>query len=332
MALSAGARWVPTNVKHIVGQVKGNETSRAPDAKTKTSGYDARMQLALKIDVDTRIGLREGVPRLLDLFRRHDLRASFFVSFGPDHSGRAIRRIWRPSFFLKMLRTNPLRLYGVKTLLAGTLLPSKPVGEENPEPLRAIVRAGHELGIHGYDHVFWQDRLERLTEAEIAAELGRSASAYERVLGTRPRATAAPGWRCTAASLAAQDAFGFDYASDARGGGPFFPAHDGRTFNTLQIPSTLPTLDELIGREPHVNQALLASLNEGLNVHTVHAEVEGRPYLSLFDEFLGEVRRRGAEFVTLGDVAARLKRTNLPAREMKKGTLPGRSGWISKGE
>src|SRR5215470_2481844 len=219
--------------------------------KMQKSRYDLMpMQLALKVDVDTRIGLREGVPRLLELFRRYEIRASFFVSFGPDHSGRAIRRLWRPSFLLKMLRTNPLRLYGVKTLLAGTLLPSKPIGEENPEPLCAIIDAGHELGIHGYDHVFWQDRLERLSQAEIEAELGRSADAYERVLGRRPRATAAPGWRCTAASLAAQERFGFDYASDVRGRAPFFPADNGRTFKTLQIPTTLPTLDELIGREP----------------------------------------------------------------------------------
>jgi undecaprenyl phosphate-alpha-L-ara4FN deformylase len=137
------------------------------------------MQLAIKINVDTRIGLREGVPWLLDLLRRHGVRASFFVSFGPDHSGRAIRRIWRPSFLLKMIRTNPLRLYGFKTLLSGTLLPSVPIGAEKPDQLRAIVADGYELGIHGYDHVRWQDRLEKMTEAEIAAELEKSMSANE---------------------------------------------------------------------------------------------------------------------------------------------------------
>jgi undecaprenyl phosphate-alpha-L-ara4FN deformylase len=137
------------------------------------------MQIAIKVDVDTRIGLRKGVPRLLDLFRRYEMRASFFVSFGPNHSARAIRRIWRPSFLLKMLRTNSLRLYGFKTLLSGTLLPSAPVGVENPDQLRAIVADGHELGIHGYDHVRWQDRLEKMTDAEIAAELEKSMSANE---------------------------------------------------------------------------------------------------------------------------------------------------------
>jgi undecaprenyl phosphate-alpha-L-ara4FN deformylase len=288
------------------------------------------MQLALKVDVDTRIGLREGVPRMLALLGRYGIRASFFVSFGPDHSGRAIRRIWRPSFMLKMLRTNPFRLYGVKTLLSGTLLPSKPIGDENPEALRAIVDAGHELGIHGYDHVFWQDRLEKLSETDIEAELERSVHAYERILGTRPRATAAPGWRCTQASLAVQDRLGFDYASDARGAAPFYPSAGGRIFNTLQIPTTLPTLDELIGREARLNDALLASLRDGLNVHTVHAEVEGRPYLPLFEELLQEIRRRSIETVLLRDVAASVAaKAELPARAVTRGSVPGRSGWVA---
>ncbi len=290
------------------------------------------MQLALKIDVDTRIGLREGVPRLLELLRRYGVRASFFVSFGPDHSGRAIRRIWRPSFLLKMLRTNPLRFYGFKTLLSGTLLPSAPVGAENPDQLRAIVADGHELGIHGYDHVRWQDRLEKMTEAEIEAELGRSMSAYESILGARPLSTAAPGWRCTQRSLAVQDRLNFSYASDVRGSKPFFSVYKGRTFKTMQIPTTLPTLDELIGRERRPNDVLLSSLKEGLNVHTIHAEVEGRPYLAMFEDFLKEIHRRRVEMVLLRDVAGGLlKRSadSLPKLPVIQGHLPGRSGWVS---
>jgi undecaprenyl phosphate-alpha-L-ara4FN deformylase len=290
------------------------------------------MQIAIKVDVDTRIGLREGVPRLLDLLRRYGVRASFFVSMGPDHSGRAIRRIWRPSFLLKMLRTNPLRLYGFKTLLSGTLLPSAPVGAENPDQLRAIVADGHELGIHGYDHVRWQDRLEKMTEAEIAAELGRSMSSYESVLGARPLGTAAPGWRCTPQSLAVQDRLNFSYASDVRGSKPFFPAYKGRTFKTMQIPTTLSTLDELIGRERHANDFLLSLLKNGLNVHTIHAEVEGRPYLSMFEGFLKEIHRRRVEMVLLRDVAGGLLKRgadSLPKLPVIRGHVPGRSGWVS---
>lgn len=291
------------------------------------------IQLALRVDVDTRIGMREGVPRLLDLFRMLGIRASFFVSFGPDHSGRAIRRLWRPSFILKMLRTNPLRLYGVRTLLSGTLLPSKLIGEAEPDLLRFIVKEGHELGIHGYDHVRWQDHLDRMGEADIEAELKSSAAAYERAVGFCPASSAAPGWKCTPASLLVQDQLGFLYASDVRGSFPFFPVHNGMSFKTLQVPTTLPTMDELIGTVGDIGGSLLSSLQEGLNVLTVHAEVEGRPYLGIFKSFLEEAVERKAAICPLVEVARATTQQSpngIPNLPVRRGKVPGRSGWIAQ--
>lgn len=290
------------------------------------------MQLAIRVDVDTRIGLREGVPRLLDLFRRNSVRASFFVSFGPDNSGRALKRIWQPGFLLKMWRTNPFRLYGIRTLLSGTLLSSPPIGEGAPGLLKDIVAEGHELGIHGYDHVRWQDSLEKIGEEGIESELGESVAAYERLLGTRPASSAAPGWKCTSSSLTVQDRHHFNYASDVRGTCPFMPVHNGRSFKTLQIPTTLPTLDELIGRKDNINDFLIGLLRHGLNVHTIHAEVEGRPYLAMFEDFLIKVCRQEVELVRLQDVAeVILKRgaERIPHLSVTKGTVPGRSGWVA---
>lgn len=282
--------------------------------------------------MDTEIGLREGVPRLLELLSRQSVRGSFFVSFGPDNSGKALRRLRQPGFLRKMWRTNPFRLYGLRTLLSGTLLPSAPIGEGAPDILRAVVGEGHELGIHGYDHVRWQDRLEEIGKEGIAAELERSVSAYERLLGTRPVSSAAPGWRCTPCSLAAQEDFRFLYASDVRGSEPFLPVHDGRTFGTLQIPTTLPTVDELLGIQNDVKGFLLASLKGGLNVHTIHAEVEGRAYLAPFEELLIEVRRRDIEMVTLRAVAEQTVKKGvgeIPRLPITRGTVPGRSGWVA---
>lgn len=290
------------------------------------------MRVALRVDVDTAVGLKEGVPRLLELLRRYGLRASFFVSLGPDRSGRAIRRLLRPSFLLKMARTNPFRLYGLRTLLSGTLLPSRLIGEEAPDLLRAVVAEGHELGIHGYDHVLWQDRIEAMGEREIAAELSRAVATYEKLLGTRPASSAAPGWRCTAASLGAQDRLGFLYASDVRGFSPFLPVENGRVFKTLQVPVTLPTVDELLGRKRRINDAILSRLGDGLNVHAIHAEVEGRSCLCLFGDLLKEFLRRGIELVTLREVAEGILKNGLGTVShlpLTCGKIPGRSGWVA---
>ncbi|MEK7797150.1 MAG: 4-deoxy-4-formamido-L-arabinose-phosphoundecaprenol deformylase, partial [Pseudomonadota bacterium] len=75
------------------------------------------LRLAIKIDVDTERGTRVGVPALVALFREHGVHATFLFSLGPDNTGRALRRIFRPGFFKKVSRTNVVGTYGIRTLL-----------------------------------------------------------------------------------------------------------------------------------------------------------------------------------------------------------------------
>jgi len=283
------------------------------------------------VDVDTARGLVEGVPRLLELFRRRDLRASFFVTMGPDHSGRAILRALRPSFLRKMWRTNPLKLYGLRTLFSGTLAPARLVGASAPALLRQIAAEGHEVAPHGWDHVGWQDRIHRLDPPAIRADLDRAARAFEATVGVAPHASAAPGWRTSPAALAAQDAFGFRYASDTRGDGPFRPTVGAAALATVQVPTTMPTMDELLGRVPDVPRALARAVRPGVNVFTLHAEVEGGALLTAFEAFLDELGCGDTRFVRLDAVAARALAAadELPVAAVVRGRVDGRSGWIS---
>ena len=285
--------------------------------------------VALRVDVCVRRGLHEGVPRLLELFRRLDVTASFFVTMGPDRSGLAIRRAWRPSFLLKMLRTNPFRLYGLRTLLSGTLLPAPPIGAGAPALLRDMAAAGHEVAPHGWDHVTWQDRIDRLPPAALRADLTAAARAYEAVFGTGPSASAAPGWRTSDAALAAQEDLGLRYASDVRGVVAFRPRVNDGPLYTLQLPTTMPTMDELLGRVGDVEGALDASLGDGVNVFTLHAEVEGGPMLERFGGWLERVRRRGRRVVRMCDLAESLLAGSVVERPVARGRVAGRSGWVA---
>lgn len=285
--------------------------------------------VALRVDVDTRRGLREGVPRLLELFRRLDVVASFFVTMGPDRSGLAIRRAWRPSFLLKMLRTNPFRLYGLRTLLSGTLLPAQPVGAGAPDLLREIAREGHEVAPHGWDHVTWQDRVDRLPLTALRADLAAAARAFESVFGAGPAASAAPGWRTTRAALTVQEELGLRYASDVRGAIAFLPRGPGGALKTVQIPTTMPTMDELLGRVPDVEAALTASLGDRLNVFTLHAEVEGGPLLDRFGAWLTSIRRAGRPVIRVGEAADTILTAPVPELEVGRGHIAGRSGWVA---
>ena len=129
-----------------------------------------RTRVALKIDVDTYRGTREGVPRMLEDLARAGVRASFFFSLGPDRSGLAVLRLFRKRGFLrKMLRTGPVRMYGLRTMFYGTILPAPMIGRLCEDGIRAAAEAGHEVGLHAWDHVLWQDRLDHLSPDRIVS-------------------------------------------------------------------------------------------------------------------------------------------------------------------
>lgn len=294
------------------------------------------MEVALKIDVDTHQGLKEGVPRLRALLRERGVSASFFIAMGPDNSGRAILRMFRnPGFLTKMRRTNAVAMYGLRTVLSGTLLPSRPIATAFPELLRQLVDDGFEVGVHGWDHVRWQDHIDGLGERGVAAQLDSAFDAYEKILGTSARSFAAPGWRTNANALRALDRRRLSYRSDTRGSVPFRCMIDGEVFATPEIPSTLPTLDEVMGTSTVARAGSLVDFylqqmsEERLNVHTIHAETEGMGQLCSFGALLAALQQRGARFRRLDEVAATLDAPRLPTAEVARITLDGRAGWVA---
>lgn len=285
-------------------------------------------RVALKVDVDTHDGLRVGVPVIRERLAAYGIRASFFVVCGPDTMGRRLHRLLRPSFVRKLIRTRAPSTYGWRTLLSGTLLPARPIAAAFPELLRALIRDGHEVAVHGHDHARWQDRLPELDAATVVAEVARARAVYREALGMDPRAFGAPGWRCTAASLAAVDDAGFAYRSDTRGTAPYRPAVRGYAFRAPELPTTLPTLDEtygVVGRDPAVlADDLVTRIRPGaLDVHTIHAELEGGPHVDMLDALLSRTVQR-VRFVRLCDEADALDLAALPICEVRDGILPGR--------
>jgi peptidoglycan/xylan/chitin deacetylase (PgdA/CDA1 family) len=291
-------------------------------------------ELVIKVDVDTLRGYLEGVPRLLDLLGARKIKASIFFSMGPDNSGKAIRRVFRRGFVSKMLRTNAPGTYGLKTLFYGTLLKAPMIVSSNPDILKRAADEGHDCGIHCWDHVLWQDRLHEMSVEEIRGEFAKAAESFSRIVRVSPRSCAAPGWQISADSLAVQDELGFEYCSDVRGVSPFFPRLGGVTFRTLQIPTTLPTLDEVWGAGgmdvENINDRYLDLLEPGTNVHTVHAEMEGGNMSGPFIRFLDCCVEGEVAFATLLDVAKRVKAApSAEVCDVETSNLPGRSGKVA---
>jgi undecaprenyl phosphate-alpha-L-ara4FN deformylase len=290
--------------------------------------------IGLKVDVDTFRGLREGVPRLLDLFNNLGVHASFFVPMGKDHTGWTAKRVFtRPGFLSKVQRLGVIETYGVKTLMYGLLLPGPEIARKNRPLLAAITDAGHELGIHGLDHVWWHDHIKHLTQAKTEEILREATDTYRQVTGTAPLSFAAPGWMINGHALAFFEREGFVYSSDTRGVSPFRPVMEGRTFPILQIPTTLPTLDEVVGLEGTRPAALagffVRSLTQGLNILTVHAELEGNRWTGVLHSFVEQAQGLGFRFERLIDAARSMKADDLPSCEIVFGSVRGRAGEVT---
>ena len=293
-------------------------------------------RIVLKIDVDTYRGTREGVPRIADVIERLGARATFLFSLGPDHTGRAVRRAFRRGFVGKVRRTSVVKHYGIKTLLYGTLLPGPHIGKRCGPILRQIAERGFEVGVHTFDHVRWQDGVASAAEPWTRRELTLARDQFAQVFGRPPAVHGAAGWQVNRFVPQLERELGFQYASDSRGAFPFIPVVGGQPVNVPQLPTTLPTLDELIGRPDLEGQdpvdhllGLTARTPNRDQVYTLHAELEGGLYLADFARLLQTWRDRGAELTDLATYAKSLDFGKLPHCEIVDGTVDGRSGTLA---
>lgn len=293
------------------------------------------MKLALKVDVDTYRGTREGVPRLVEALKSHEAGATFLFSLGTDHTGRAIRRVFRPGFVKKASRTSAVEHYGIRTLLYGTLLPGPDIGRSCSDTLRRVRDAGFEVGIHSYDHVLWQDNVATRDLAWTRAEMSKAVERFNEIFRVPPRTHGAAGWQMNVHAYELEEEFGFTHASDVRGTRPFIPVFDGRAGSVPQLPTTLPTLDELVGRDDltpdNVHEAVLsltASPSRD-HVYTLHAELEGMKWLPTLERLLSGWRQQGYDLVSIEALFRSLSPGSLRKHDVPMGEVPGRSGTLA---
>lgn len=294
--------------------------------------------LALKVDVDTLRGTREGVPRLLDLLDRHGVKATFLFSLGPDHTGRALKRALRPGFFAKVQRTSVVSHYGIKTLLYGTLLPGPDIGRRAADVMKDTDARGHEVGIHTWDHVLWQDHVRTRRANWTWKQMEKSHERFVEIFGRPPATHGAAGWQMNDDALRQLDTWGMRYASDGRVAddetdlGPFRPWVGGRALDCIQIPTTLATLDELIGVDDRdalgAAQVLLdrtasRSIDE---MFTLHAELEGMKLIDAFEALIVGWKAQGITLGTMAEAHLRIDRGRVRERTWRWGAIDGRSG------
>jgi peptidoglycan/xylan/chitin deacetylase (PgdA/CDA1 family) len=261
-----------------------------------------------------------------------------------------MRRVFRKGFAQKVARTSVLKHYGLKTLLYGVLLPGPDIGRHAGDVMRGVHDAGFEVGLHTHDHVRWQDYVAKASAAWTRVEFERGLKAFERVFGFPPQSHAAAGWQINSHGLALEQEYGLRYASDTRGGPPFLPVLAQGISSCPQLPTTLPTFDEILGvdgiDESSIADAVfrLSAASAGaaaaggagdgssadkLQVFTLHAELEGMLLLEAFESLLVKWRTSGASITRMAKIHELATRRPLPTRSVVMGEIAGRSGLLA---
>jgi peptidoglycan/xylan/chitin deacetylase (PgdA/CDA1 family) len=271
------------------------------------------VNLGLRIEVATLRGTRNAVPRLLATLKEARAGGTFLFSLGPDHTGRALG---------SLPRVPRLRCYGPVALVSGTLLPGADIGKRGADAMRSVEAEGHEAGILAYDRVRWLKRIAAAGEAWTAADMRRARERYEEIFGAPALTHGAPNWRMNRYAFRYAQRLGFRHCSDTRGSGPFIPVVRGELVACPQLPTTLPTLDELLaeGNTPDeaVRRLLEASRDPAPtgHVYALRAEVEGTVFAPALTALLAGWQALGYRVVSLREYAAGLDLAHLPRRNV----------------
>jgi len=282
---------------------------------------DAKKVLGIKIDVDTYAGMKNGVPRLLEILKNFDVKGTFYLSMGPDASGRAILQLIRnPLFLKKMIRTNAVGLYGMKTALYGTLLPSPMIALSFPEIIRQIQSEGHDIQFHAWDHRRWQDELEIRSSQWIKDWFEKGIQAFTKLTGHTPSAFGAPAWLIDDRVMDILKDYQFDYLSCTRAQKPFIHEDIG----LVEIPSDLPCFEE-VGVHDGISTIIYNLKDEEIHVLPVHAEAEGGIWSAHFIQLLEQIKMINYRVTTLSEIKGLIPSDKLTVRKYRMELLPGRS-------
>lgn len=306
-------------------------------------------KLILKIDIDTYHGTKEGAFNLARQLLKHEAQATFLFSLGPDHTGLALKQILRSSFLSKVLRTSVIKFYNLKTLMYGTLLPAPDIGKRCAKIMRTINNLGFECGIHTWDHRIWQDNVRTNNATWTQEVMQKAYSRFHDIFDYAPTTHGAAGWQMNEHAFIQLDTFNIAYASDSRAplkndgtlcdltAGPYRLIVQNKILSCIQLPTTLPTLDELLGKmingkmiNTYNITSLLLNLTEQKRDHvfTLHAELEGQKLAFIFAQLLLGWKAQGYDLVSMNNYYQSIKNKVLPVLPIYWGKIPGRCGEI----
>jgi peptidoglycan/xylan/chitin deacetylase (PgdA/CDA1 family) len=275
-------------------------------------------------DVDHRVCITDGLPRIRAVCRDFGVSNTFFVNLGRSTNlaewlGKGVAR--SKAKLADRDAVHLIKKTGWPRFVVETIL-SRPVGLRFIPELQELQAEGHELGLHGgMDHVIWSRRFHQLPEADLIADVEESYAHFVRHFG-RPEGFSSPGFYSDERVMRLLDRLGFGYNGDGIGGEPHRASADGRPLRhwtipvTLSGPRTIPFL-EYHGARGTPEHEVMRLLDEHLDArdevilygHPCYEGVREGVLRTVF----ARVVERGFRFVTMQTLAERLQ-APAPAR------------------
>ncbi|MBI5879476.1 MAG: polysaccharide deacetylase [Chloroflexi bacterium] len=218
-----------------------------------------------------------------------------------------------------------LRLLAAEGILVTFFVPGWVV-DRYPAAIEAIVKAGHEIGHHGYTHTPPAQFPDRAAEE---AELVKGLESIVRATGQRPTGYRSPSWDFSPHTLSLLEQYSFQYSSNLMDDDAAYRhTLDGKPTNLVELPIQWMNDDAPFflfrpGSQRPIQPAShafeiwteeLAALHDEpgkLFVLTMHPQLSGRPSrVRMLRRFIAFARSLGhVEFRRCGDVAAEIVRS-----------------------
>lgn len=273
------------------------------------------MRVSLIVSVEDVAGFKQGLPEILSLLSQYNIQATFLFSLGYDNSGIRIRNLYRPSILGRQIPFSQ-KLYG-------TLLPPAALGKKYVDLLRQCAAEGHDIGIKSYDSVNWQLHASDADAEWTKRNLGWSVERFTEIFDQKPVIHAASGFVINKHLLELEQQLGFHVALDSRGKTAFYPEYQGIKNKVLQLPITLPAIEELLESTEitldNVHEYLFVESQQQLpqgHLYEVRAGYEGRAWLGILEKMIVMWRNSQWEFNRVTEVVQQLDKDTIATHQL----------------
>ena len=242
----------------------------------------------LRVDLESFKGIKEGVPKLLDLLKKYNLKASFYLTIGGESN---IFEILKYRNKLKSSGERKIRIWSLKEKLRMVLFPRDFV-KENKKILKRILEEGHELGLHGWKHREWTRGLEKIN---VEKTVNKSIKKYIKIFEKNPISFLSPGYNVNKKVLEILEKNKIKFTSDFPGNKSKFYGKIKNIPITIQGKNKMPIIEYLVslGKSDKEILAIMEKeiVGKELASFYIHGMFEARFKIKLLEEIFKFIKK-----------------------------------------